>query len=140
MRQKFVDENSRDKSSWTKIPGTKVPATKCPITDHFTPQRCEVSYLCTFMGFSSSSSRALQRVRSLISSRCVWCTSLLSSSTLATVWWSSPFSRLRFRTSAIRMRMSSTRARYWTSPLDRVLVWILIFSYRSASSSLRRIS
>mmetsp|Transcript_8658 Transcript_8658/g.18385 ORF Transcript_8658/g.18385 Transcript_8658/m.18385 type:complete len:241 (+) Transcript_8658:1169-1891(+) len=49
-------------------------------------------------------------------------------------------SRLRSFSLILSTRISFRRSRYWICPLDRVLCWILIFSYNSASSSLRRMS
>lgn len=92
-------------------------------------------HLWMFMGFSSSSSRALQRVLSLSSSLCRWYTSRLRSSTLATLFCRIIFSRRNFLISSFRTRISSSLWLYWISPLFSTDCWILIFSYNSASSS-----
>ena len=64
----------------------------------------------------------------------------LSSSTLATLLVRMARSRRIFLISSLRMRISSRRCEYWTSPLLSVECCILTFSYSRASSSLRRIS
>ena len=64
-------------------------------------------HLCIFMGFSNSSSRALQRVRSRSNSLCRWYTSRLRSSTLATDFCKIPFSLRSFLISNFNTRMSS---------------------------------
>mmetsp|Transcript_67708 Transcript_67708/g.181072 ORF Transcript_67708/g.181072 Transcript_67708/m.181072 type:complete len:279 (+) Transcript_67708:249-1085(+) len=95
---------------------------------------------CTFIGFSSSSDSAFTLVLSDSNSRCRWYTSLRSTSKLAVCCLSMASLRLRSPILSRSIRMSSSRSRYCTSPLLSVDCWILIFSYSSASSSLRRIS
>mmetsp|Transcript_22332 Transcript_22332/g.44987 ORF Transcript_22332/g.44987 Transcript_22332/m.44987 type:complete len:251 (-) Transcript_22332:136-888(-) len=94
----------------------------------------------TFIGFSSSSDSAFTLVRSERSSRCRWYTSLRSTSMLEVCCLSMCSLRFRSLILSFSIRMSSSRSRYCTSPLFSVDCWILIFSYSSASSSLRRIS
>mmetsp|Transcript_23941 Transcript_23941/g.66473 ORF Transcript_23941/g.66473 Transcript_23941/m.66473 type:complete len:221 (-) Transcript_23941:1596-2258(-) len=59
---------------------------------------------------------------------------------LATEFFRMCSSRLRSFSLIFSTRISFRRSLYWICPLFRVLCWILIFSYRRASSSLRRIS
>mmetsp|Transcript_34002 Transcript_34002/g.74901 ORF Transcript_34002/g.74901 Transcript_34002/m.74901 type:complete len:276 (-) Transcript_34002:1784-2611(-) len=97
-------------------------------------------HLCTFMGFSSSSDRAVTLVFSCRSSLCSCSTSLFISST----WGPEPLLSAISRTmscSLIRSsRMSSMRSPYCTSPFFKALCCMRSFSYSRASSSLRRIS
>mmetsp|Transcript_12291 Transcript_12291/g.30039 ORF Transcript_12291/g.30039 Transcript_12291/m.30039 type:complete len:279 (+) Transcript_12291:616-1452(+) len=95
---------------------------------------------CTLSGFSSSSLSALTLVRSDSSSRPSWCTSRLSTSMLATLDLRMCSSRFKSLSLILSTRISLSRSRYWIWPLDSVDCWILIFSYSSASSSLRRMS
>ena len=111
-----------------------------------------------FIGFSSSSSSALHRVLCLSSSRWTWYSSLLQSSSimhsqmhthihctwlhtmfheviiylrssmLETLLESEVLSLLILLTSSLRIRMSSSRWPYCTSPMLSVDCWILIFS------------
>ena len=95
---------------------------------------------CTFIGFSSSSESAFTFVFSWSSSRCA----AMSSRRRSSSWLLEPFeivsSRCMSRTLSRSTRTSCTRAAYCASPLRSVLIWILSFSYSSASSSLRRMS
>eukprot|EP00001_Collodictyon_triciliatum_P026937 04906_6 len=94
---------------------------------------------CTFIGFSSSSDSAFTLVRSERSSRWRW-TSFRSTSMLDVCCLSMCSFRFRSLIFSFSIRMSSSRSRYWTSPLLSVDCCILIFSYSSASSSLRLIN
>mmetsp|Transcript_96653 Transcript_96653/g.189833 ORF Transcript_96653/g.189833 Transcript_96653/m.189833 type:complete len:242 (+) Transcript_96653:317-1042(+) len=97
-------------------------------------------HLWTFMGFSSSACNARAFVSSRSSVFVKWWISRFKLSTFVTCVFAAATSDFALRMSALSLLISFRRSWYCASPFWSVLCWILIFSYRSASSSLRRMS